>query len=64
MNNPTVFDGAKMTVRAFFMIIDVQYWGDLLIPDMDTIHDVMRRPELLKEAYKKGWDLGMALAGS
>jgi multimeric flavodoxin WrbA len=64
MNNPTVFDGAKMTVKAFFMIIDVQYWGDLLIPDMDTIHDITRRPELLEAAYKKGWELGMALSAS
>jgi multimeric flavodoxin WrbA len=30
MNIPNVFDGAKLTVRAFFTIIDVKYWDDLL----------------------------------
>ena len=64
MNNPTVFDGAKMTVKAFFMIIDVQYWGDLLIPDMDTIHNIARRPELLEAAYQKGRAFGQAFNGS
>jgi multimeric flavodoxin WrbA len=61
MNIPEVFDGAKLTVHAFFDIIDVQYWGDLLINDMDTIQDLTTRPELLEEAYKKGKEMGMLL---
>ena len=61
MNVPYVFDGAKLTVHAFFDIIDVQYWGDLLINDMDTIQDLTTRPELLEEAYKKGKEMGMLL---
>lgn len=61
MNVPYVFDGAKLTVHAFFDIIDVQYWGDLLINDMDTIQDLTTRPELLEEAYKKGNELGRLL---
>jgi multimeric flavodoxin WrbA len=61
MNVPYVFDGAKLTMKAFFQIIDVSYWGDLLINDMDTIQDLATRPELLKEAYQKGYELGMML---
>jgi multimeric flavodoxin WrbA len=61
MNVPYVFDGAKLTVHAFFDIIDVQYWSDLLINDMDTIQDLTTRPELLEEAYKKGNELGRLL---
>ena len=61
MNVPYVFDGAKLTVHAFFDIIDVQYWGDLLINDMDTIQDLMTRPELLEEAYRKGNEMGRLL---
>jgi len=61
MNVPYVFDGAKLTVHAFFDIIDVQYWGDLLINDMDTIQDLTTRPELLEEAYNKGKEMGMLL---
>ncbi|KUG15689.1 iron-sulfur flavoprotein [hydrocarbon metagenome] len=61
MNVPYVFDGAKLTVHAFFDIIDVQYWGDLLINDMDTIQDLTTRPELLEEAYRKGKEMGRLL---
>lgn len=61
MNVPYVFDGAKLTMKAFFQIIDVSYWDDLLINDMDTIQDLTTRPEFLKEAYKKGYELGMML---
>jgi multimeric flavodoxin WrbA len=58
MNLPTVFDGGKMTVAAFFDIIDCRYWGELLIRDMDTIRDIRTRPDLLEAAYQKGKELG------
>jgi multimeric flavodoxin WrbA len=58
MNVPYVFDGAKMTVQAFFHIIDVKYWDDLLIRDMDTIQDLSRCPDLLEVAYQKGREMG------
>ncbi|MDD1652568.1 MAG: NADPH-dependent FMN reductase, partial [Methanomicrobiales archaeon] len=61
MNLPTVFDGAKMTVAAFFDIIDCRYWGELLVRDMDTIRDIRTRPELLEEAYRKGKELGISM---
>ncbi|HUU74460.1 MAG TPA: flavodoxin family protein [Methanoregulaceae archaeon] len=64
MNVPYVFDGAKLTMEAFFHIIDVEYWDDLLIKDMDTIQDITTRPELLDEAYKKGYELGRMLEGT
>jgi multimeric flavodoxin WrbA len=54
MNVPYVFDGAKLTVQAFFHIVDVNYWDELLIRDMDTIKDISSRPELLEGAYLKG----------
>jgi multimeric flavodoxin WrbA len=63
MNLPYVFDGAKLTIHAFFDIIDVKYWDDLLIRDMDTIEDLTRRPEFMEEAYRKGQELGRLLAG-
>jgi len=61
MKVPYVFDGAKLTVKAFFTIIDVDYQGEVLIPDMDTIRDITTRPEHLEEAYKKGYELGRLL---
>jgi hypothetical protein len=61
MDCPTVFDGAKTTVTAFFGILDFKYTDDLLINDMDTIRDLNTRPELLKSAYDKGASLERAL---
>ncbi len=61
MKVPYVFDGAKLTVKAFFQIIDVKYFDDLLINDMDTIRDIGGRPDLLQQAYQKGFTLGKTL---
>jgi putative NADPH-quinone reductase len=62
MNIPEVFVGAKMTVKAFFDIIDCQYSDELLISDMDTIKDIQAQPDLLEAAYKKGFALGKSLS--
>jgi multimeric flavodoxin WrbA len=62
MKIPEVFIGAKLTVRAFFDIIDCQYFDELLINDMDTIRDIPARPDLMKQAYDKGYGLGKLLS--
>jgi len=62
MKIPEVFVGAKLTVRAFFDIIDCQYYDELLISDMDTIRDVTAHPDLLEAAYQKGYALGKSLS--
>jgi multimeric flavodoxin WrbA len=61
MKIPEVFVGAKLTVKAFFDIIDCQYTDELLISDMDTIRDVTAHPDLLEAAYQKGFALGKFL---
>jgi multimeric flavodoxin WrbA len=61
MKIPEVFVGAKLTVRAFFDIIDCQYTDELLINDMDTIRDVTAHPDLMEAAYQKGYALGKSL---
>lgn len=61
MKIPEVFVGAKLTVKAFFDIIDCQYTDELLISDMDTLGDVTAHPELLDAAYQKGFALGKSL---
>jgi NAD(P)H-dependent FMN reductase len=64
MDIPEVFVGAKLTVRAFFDIIDCRYRDELLINGMDRIKDIRTRPDLLDAAYKKGFALGTSLAVS
>jgi len=63
MKIPDVFVGVKLTVMAFFDIIDCQYSDELLISDMDTIRDVSAHPDLLEAAYQKGYALGKSLKG-
>jgi len=63
MKIPDVFVGVKLTVMAFFDIIDCQYSDELLISDMDTIRDVLAHPDLLEAAYQKGYALGKSLTG-
>ncbi|OPX64250.1 MULTISPECIES: flavodoxin family protein [unclassified Methanoregula] len=61
MKIPEVFVGAKLTAKAFFDIIDCPFHDELLISDMDTIHDIRTRKDLLDAAYAKGKALGEAL---
>jgi putative NADPH-quinone reductase len=61
MKIPEVFVGAKLTMKAFFDIIDCTYRDELLISDMDTIRDIRTRQDLLDAAYAKGKALGEAL---
>ena len=63
MKVPGVFDGAKATVAAFLQIIDCRPFGEILVPDMDTVRDIRTRPEILDQAYRKGLELGRALPG-
>lgn len=62
MNIPEVFVGVKLTMKAFFDIIDCQYNDELLISNMDTIQDIRSQPDLLETAYKKGFALGKSLS--
>lgn len=61
MNLPTVFDGVKMTARAFGEIIDCPYWKEVLRNDMDTILDIETQPEVMGAAYRCGLELGQLL---
>lgn len=61
MKVPEVFVGAKLTVKAFFDIIDCQYGDELLVSDMDTIGDITQQPGLMDAAYDKGFALGKTL---
>jgi hypothetical protein len=64
MDIPEVFVGAKLTVRAFFDIIDCQYRDELLVNGMDRIKDITTRQDLLDAAYKKGYALGASLTAA
>ena len=64
MNLPNNFDGVKISAEAFCDIIDCPYDDELLIRDMDHKVDLDRFPDLLNEAYLKGFRLGGLLTGA
>jgi multimeric flavodoxin WrbA len=57
-----LFDGALLTVRYFFDVIDVVLWKSLLYRRLDAAEDVLRHPEYLEEARAAGaalaWEIG------
>jgi len=64
MDIPEVFVGPKLTVKAFFDIVDCRYGDELLINGMDRIGDIKQQPALTDAAYKKGYALGVSLGAT
>ena len=64
MNLPENFDGVQLSVRSFCDIIDCRYHDDLLIRDMDHKKDLDQFPDLMQDAYQKGYRLGELLTGA
>jgi multimeric flavodoxin WrbA len=54
MKKPTVFEGAKLTVKSFFATIHVTYLGELVYTEIDAKGDISRHPTALKEARELG----------
>ena len=61
MNLPNNFDGIKISTLAFCDIIDCKLSDELLIRDMENKKDLDRYPDIMNEAYTKGYHLGSAL---
>lgn len=49
-----LFDGALLTVKYFFDVLDVELWKALLHRGLDFEGDVLKNPEFLEEAYSAG----------
>jgi hypothetical protein len=58
-----LFDGALLTVKYFFDVLDMELWRALLYRGLDFEGDVLRHPEHLEEAYEAGKNLALALQG-
>jgi len=64
MDIPEVFVGPKLSIRAFFDIVDCRYGDELFINDMDRIGDITSQPALSEAAYNKGYALGISLGAA
>lgn len=56
-----LFDGALLTVRYFFDVIDTSLWKSLLYRGLDYEEDVLKHPAYLQETYEAGQALTQAL---
>jgi multimeric flavodoxin WrbA len=58
-----LFDGALLTVKYFFDVLDMELWRALLYRGLDFEGDVSKHPEPLQEAYEAGKELALAFHG-
>ena len=56
-----LFDGALLTVKYFFDVIDASLWKSLLYRGLDFEKDVRKHPEYLQEARESGGQLVMSI---
>lgn len=56
-----LFDGALLTIRYFFDVLDMTLWKSLLYRGLDFEGDVLKHPEYLSEAYESGKAFATAL---
>lgn len=58
-----LFEGALLTVKYFFDVLDMEMWRALLYRRLDFEDDVLAHPEHLDEAYETGRAFAEALTG-
>ena len=56
-----LFDGALLTVRYFFDVIDTRLWKSLLYRGLDFENDILEHPDYLQQAYETGRELAVRL---
>ena len=56
-----LFDGALLTIKYFFDVLDMELWKALLYRGLDFEGDVSKHPEFLEEASQAGKELCLAI---
>jgi len=49
-----VFEGAILTVRYFFDVLNAEYIGELLFRGVEAKGDILKHPEALRQAFEAG----------
>jgi multimeric flavodoxin WrbA len=58
-----LFDGALLTVKYFFDVLDMELSDTLLVRELDFEGDVLNYPKLFEDACETGKNLALALSG-
>ena len=56
-----LFEGAILTMKYFFDVVDIPYRGNLLVNGMDEKGDVLNYPQALSQAYQLGGEIAFFL---
>ena len=51
---PKMFEGAVLTVKYFFDVLNAEYAGELLVREVDAKGDILKHPESLRQAFEAG----------
>ncbi len=51
---PKVFDGAVLTVKYFFDVLNAEYVGELVFRGVEAKGDIFKHPEALQQAFEAG----------
>jgi multimeric flavodoxin WrbA len=54
-----LFDGALLSLRYFFDVLDMELWRTLLYRRLDLEGEVLQHPEYLQEAFQAGKELAL-----
>ena len=52
-----VFDGALITIKSLFAVLDITYAGELLFPGIDEKGAIAKTPDALQQAFLVGQEL-------
>ncbi|MCD5402173.1 hypothetical protein LR013_06295, partial [candidate division NPL-UPA2 bacterium] len=52
-----IFNGARVTMKYFFEVLEMEYGGDLLYERIDEKGTILNHPPALKEVFKAGKEL-------
>ncbi len=52
-----LFEGALITVKSLFTVLDIKYAGELLFPGVDEKEAITKNPDALKQAFLAGQKL-------
>jgi multimeric flavodoxin WrbA len=56
-----LFEGALLTIKYFFDVLDMELWDKLLYRGLDFEGDVLKHPEYLTASKDLGWRFALAL---
>jgi multimeric flavodoxin WrbA len=56
-----IFEGAILTVKYFFDVLNTEYVGELLFRGVEAKEDILKHPEALQQAFEAGRKLVQSL---